>query len=267
MKPLIREFTPDDYSAYATVAAAAYSDAQGQPLLPILEEDIREEDAERDPTFKFGRWVAEVDGQVVGGGEHNQNAGHFHPHKFLVDVFVHPEYQGRGIGTALHQQIMDALHPHDPLSALGAVREDVVAAVQFLQRHGWQEAFRLWESFLDVTTFDPAPFTGLKEAVLAQGIELKTLPELADDPGRDHKLYDLAWEIRQDFPEIDVATRESFEEFVEQHLNDKHLIPDACFVAVYDGEYLGYSSHTTLNQLARLRDAGSDGPTWRTISC
>jgi GNAT superfamily N-acetyltransferase len=210
-----------------------------------LEEDIRQEDAERDPAFKFGRWIAEVDGQVVAGGEHNHNAGHYHLHKFLMDVFVHPEYQGQGIGTALHQHITDALQAHDPISARGAVREDMVATVNFLQHRGWREAFRLWESFLDVTTFDPTPFNSVEAAVLTRGIELKTLPELADDPGRDRKLYDLAWEIRQDFPEIDAATRESFEEFVEHQLNDKQLVPEAYFVAVHEGVYVGYSSHTT----------------------
>ncbi len=170
MKPLIRPFTPDDYPAFAAVESAAYSDTQGQPLIPILEEEIRAEDAERDPTLRFGRWVAEVAGQVVGGAEHNQNAGRYHPHKFLADVFVQPRYQGQGIGTALHQHIMEALRPYDPLSAQGATREDLVSAVAFLERRGWQEALRMWESFLDVTTWDPTPFNGVEEAVRAQGM-------------------------------------------------------------------------------------------------
>lgn len=245
MKPLIRPFTPDDYPAFAAVASAAYSDTQGQPLIPILEEEIRAEDAERDPTLRFGRWVAEVAGQVVGGVEHNQNAGRYHPHKFLADVFVQPRYQGQGIGTALHQHIMEALRPYDPLSAQGATREDLVSAVAFLERRGWQEALRMWESFLDVTTWDPTPFNGVEEAVRAQDIAIKTLPELADDSGRNHKLYDLVWEIRQDFPSLDAATRESFEEFVVQRLNDKQLIPQAFFVAVCNGEYVGYTSHSS----------------------
>ncbi|MDP9310771.1 MAG: GNAT family N-acetyltransferase [Chloroflexota bacterium] len=259
MKPLIRPFTPDDYPAFAAVASAAYSDTQGQPLIPILEEEIRAEDAERDPTLRFGRWVAEVAGQVVGGVEHNQNAGRYHPHKFLADVFVQPRYQGQGIGTALHQHIMEALRPYDPLSAQGATREDLVLAVAFLERRGWQEALRMWESFLDVTTWDPTPFNGVEEAVRAQDIAIKTLPELADDSGRNHKLYDLVWEIRQDFPSLDAATRESFEEFVVQRLNDKQLIPQAFFVAVCNGEYVGYTSHSSFGDRPDVLRIGQTG--------
>lgn len=229
MKPLIRAFTPADYPGYAAAASAAYSDAQGQPLFPVLEAEIREEDAKRDPSLKFGRWVAEVGGQVVGGGEHSQSAGRYHPHKFLADVFVRPQYQGQGIGTTLHQQIMFALQPHNPLAAQGATREDLLTTVSFLERRGWQEALRMWVSFLEVTTFDPTPFNGVMEAVRAQGIAIKTLPELANDPDRNHKLYDLIWEIRQDFPSLDAATRESFEEFVAQRLNDTQLIPPGLF--------------------------------------
>ncbi len=63
---LIRPFTPADYPVVAQVMAKAYSAADGTPLLPITEEDIREEDADLAPPLKWGRWVAEVDGRVVG---------------------------------------------------------------------------------------------------------------------------------------------------------------------------------------------------------
>lgn len=259
MNVSIRPFTTDDYAALTAVAVAAYSGPDGKPVVPITEEDHREQDAERDPTFKFARWIAELDGQVVGAAEHDQFQGRFHPQKFLVDVFVHPEYQSRGIGEALHQQVIASLDEHKALSARGGVREDFTQSIRFLERHGWQEASRSWESFLDVATFDSSPYTEIEPSLLAQGIEIRTLLEMAHDADRDRKLYDLQWEIRQDFPDVDAPTRESFEEFLEQHLRAKNVLPDAFFIAVLNGEYVGYSKHTTFNDPADILRIGQTG--------
>lgn len=259
MSFLIRPFTPDDYERIAAINNAAYSDAQGQPLMPHSADDMREADAKLQPHIRFGRWVAEVDRQVVGAAEHDQEAGRYHPRRFWVDLYVHPEYQRRGIGTALYERLLAELQPHQPEMLRNTFREDQTDSVRFAERHGWREASRQWESFLDLARFDPMPFAGAEDRVLALGVDIKTLPDLQPDPDRDRKLYDLMWEIRQDFPEIDAATREPFEEFQEHELNDPKLLPDGYFVAVQNGAYLGLATHTMFGDRADTIRIGQTG--------
>jgi mycothiol synthase len=259
MTVTIRPFTADDYEALARIGDAAYSDAEGQPLMPHSADDMRADDADRQPHIKAGRWVAEVDGQIVGATEYDQEAGRYHPRRFWVDLYVHPEYQRRGIGTALYERLLAELELHQPELLRNTVREDQTNGLRFAVRQGWREAKRQWESFLDLTKFDPTPFAGAEDRVLAQGIAILTLPELATDPDRDRKLYDLLWEIRQDFPDIDAATRETFEEFKNKQLGDPKLLPDGYFVAVQAGAYLGLATHTTFGARSDTIRIGQTG--------
>lgn len=261
----IRPFSAADYDAVVAAANSAYADATGQPLLPISIADTREADAERPDHIKFGRWVAEVNGRVVGAAEYDQDAVRYHPHKYWVDVYVAREFQRQGIGTALYTQMLASLKQHDPLVARCAIRDDQIHSLAFLQQHGWHEAARMWESYLDLTTFDPTLFAGVEQRMRALGIEIKTLPELADDPNRDRKLYDLVWEIRQDMPSLDPATRPSFEQFVAERLGDKRLIPEAYFVAVHQDVYVGLNNGYHDDSDDRLIHIGQTGVarSWR----
>lgn len=253
MEMLIRPFTTADYPALAALGNAAYSDAAGQPLLPISAETLRATDEQRDPQCRFGRWVAERAGQIVAVAEHDQTASRYHPRKFWLDLSVHPAYQGRGIGRRLYNYLLAALQSYDPWLVRNTVREDQTRSIEFLTRRGWTEAQRTWESLLDLRAFDAARYAGAQERVQAQAMRIVTLPELAADPERDRKLYDLVWEIRQDFPELDPPTRESFETFCAQYLYHEAMLPDAYFVAVRGSEYVGYSYHTRLTDDSRIR--------------
>lgn len=259
MSVYIRSFSVDEYDALASIGDAAYSDSEGRPLLPRSAHDMRETDTDRQPHIKFGRWVAEVDGQVVGGVEYDQEAGRYHPRRFWVDLYVHPEYQRRGIGTALYQRLLAELQPHQPEMLRNAFREDQTNSVRFSERHGWREVSRQWESFLDVADFDWTAYVGVEERLFQQGVTIHTLPELISDSDRDRKLYDLMWEIRQDFPEIDAPTREPFEEFQEKHLNDPLSLPDGFFVAVENGAYLGLANHKIYRDNAEILRIGQVG--------
>lgn len=255
MDVLIRPFTAADYPALAALSNAAYSDAQGQPLLPISETKLRAADEQRGPQCRFGRWVAELEGQIVAFAEHDQTAYRYHPRKFWLDLSVHPEYQGRGIGRRLYDYLLAALQSYDPWIVRNTVREDQQRSIAFLRQRGWVEAQRTWESLLDLGAFDTSPYDGAQERLQTQDIRIVTLPELAADPERDRKLYDLVWEIRQDFPELDAPTRESFETFCTLYLYDEAVLPDAYFVAVRGAEYIGYTYHTRFTDDSRIRIA------------
>jgi mycothiol synthase len=236
MNATIRPFQPHDYPAVCAVFNSVF------PEYPGTDEEMRFRDERRDPKCRHQRWVAEHGGAVAGAADYSQSSSHYHPRKFWIEVAVQPDWQGRGIGASLYDQLLAALAPFDPLALTAAAREDMGQGVAFLRRRGFEERMREWESRLDAQAFDPGRFDGAEERVLAAGIEIRSLRELQSDPDRDRKLYELDWALEQDVPYIDEPTKTTFEHFLERLLEHPNLLPDAYFVAVHNGEYVGLSN-------------------------
>lgn len=235
MNVSIRPFSPVDYPAIVAIRRAVLPES----LATV--EDLLHLDAHRDPKCKFARWVVEAEGQVVGYGSHDQDSGMYHPHKFSLFAAIHPEYQGQGAGAALYEHILAELAQFEPVAVRTNAREDRVRAVRFLTDRGFREVMRDWESRLDVATCDLSQFGDAQSRIRAEGIVIKTLAELADDPERDRKLYELDVEVAEDVPSPDPFTAWSYE-FFEQHvLRNPRLLPDAYFVALHNREYVGLS--------------------------
>ena len=191
-----------------------------------------------------------------GRREHDQAPYRYNPRKFWVDLYVHPEYQGRGIGSSLYDRLMAALEPFDPLTLRLGIREDLTRGREFLARRGWHEAMRQYEFLLDVTTFDPAPYAGAEERLAEQGILIRTFDELASDPERDRKLWDMVWAIRQDLPDLDEPTREPLDVFLEKRVYAPSIVREAYYVAVDGERYVGYTHHAhMLDSAEKLRIA------------
>jgi GNAT superfamily N-acetyltransferase len=198
--------------------------------------------------------VAVAGGHIVGVVEFVQTPYRYHPQKFGVDAYLHPAHQGRGLGTRLYDHLVSALQPFDPWIIRNALREDLTRGLTFLAHRGWQEAQRTWESFLDLRTVDLAPHRPVLERVLGEGIALRPLEDLAGDPARDRKLYDLTWEIRQDMPDLDEPNQESFEAFQKDHLGHPDLLPGGFLVAVDGDTYAGFIGHQRMRtDPARLK--------------
>jgi GNAT superfamily N-acetyltransferase len=99
-----------------------------------------------------------------------------------------------------------------------------------------------------VTAFDVSPYAGLEPKLNSQGVFIKTVRELACDPNRDRKIYDLMCLVDLDVPsEGDGIPEPDFEDWVGWGLNDPSVLQDAFLIAVHDDEYVG------------LRDLGSYG--------
>src|SRR5436853_318359 len=135
---VVRPFTPADYPAAVTVVNAV------EPDWPITVDEWRFNDERQDPRCRWGRLVAERDGAVVGLGEYSQPPERFDPRKFWVGVCVRPESEGRGIGAALYEGLLEALAPLEPLVLRANTREDRARALRFLEQRGFRECMREW---------------------------------------------------------------------------------------------------------------------------
>jgi mycothiol synthase len=241
----IRDFenTDADYAALARIHNAVYPDYPDTP------EEYRFYDERREPKYKLGRVMAELDGEPVGVGIYRQSVDAYHPQRFGFEVFVEPEYQSKGVGRALLEALETAIQPFDPIKIRSATRADWTRAVRFLEAAGFQEEYRAWESRLDVTRFDPSPFAELETNLKTDGIEILSVRDLEKlDPDWKRKLYDLDTDACRDMPSPEPFTGQTFERFEQVILGGPDFCADAFLVAVKrqpDGS-LEYLSESTL---------------------
>jgi len=235
VKSAFRPFAPGDYPALAALRCAV------EPEYPVTVEELQFHDANRDPKCRHARWVCENAGDIVASGGYGQETYVYHPRKFWLSLSVHPEHRRRGIGTRFYDHVLTELESFEPLSVGSSVRSDRSDSIAFLERRGFQEIMRAWESRLDVSTFDPSPYAGAQERVREQGIEIATFRELEADPERNRKLHDLEIALNEDVPAPDPVTPVPFEQFVAW-LSSPNALPDGYFVAVDKGKYVGLST-------------------------
>ncbi len=237
MSLIIRPFTPADYPELARVHNTVWPD---NPLLP---ETFEANDKRLKPGLVMRRLVAEQDGKMLGNAGFFQMEWMYHPQKFFVRLIVDPVQQRRGVGAALYETMMTELEPYDPIKLIASTRADKPGALRFAEKHGFHEEFRAWESKLEMAAFDPEHWTKDVEKVLAQGYQIKSFAELANDPERERKMYELDYEGSQDapLPPGETLTLPTQERYWENVYSSPDFRPELWFLAVKDGEYAGVS--------------------------
>lgn len=229
----IRSLRKEDYEALAACNRAAMAGADDTAV--ILEEDD-------DHTSAFERWVAEVDGQAVGHASWFQLPSRLHPQKFWMDGAVHPDFQGRGIGSALYARVLEAIASRNPISLRSFSREDYGPTRRFLEKRGFAEAKRTWESFLDLAKFDFGRYAGQPEQVEAKGVRLCPLTDLQGVPGWEQRLLELYNAIQTDVPDIEPAAEVAMEQFQNSYLGAGSFLADGQYIALDGERWVGMST-------------------------
>ena len=234
----LRPFGEDDYPAFIALSNESYPD------YAWTLEEIRHADADWRPDGFFKRRViAEENGSAVGYSDIFHSRGQFVAHNYNLDLIVRPSARRRGIGGALYADAERVLRDRRAHWARNAVKESCTESVAFARKIGAVELKRDWESRLDLASFDPAPFANAPERAAAAGVRIATLAdELKVDPDAVRKAYALHAEARIDVPGLDPATPSPFERFEEEVLRAPWALPEAYFIAIRDGRYLGESS-------------------------
>jgi GNAT superfamily N-acetyltransferase len=243
---ILRDFSPVDYPSVVDIHNRLNIVWPEQPRTP---EGWAAVDKSRNPRCKLERWVAVEERRVVGFASYLQSPWNYPPGGFHVIVEVHPDYQHRGIGSRLYDRVMEEVVTFHPPALRADAFTNLPQGFAFLQKRGFYEAFRETPVHLDVQAFDASPYAGLEPKLKAEGIVIKTLPELKSDPDRDRKIYNLMCEVDQDLPhEGEEYLNPAFEDWVGWGLNDPSMLPDAYFIAVDGEEYIG------MRELGRYSD-------------
>ena len=238
----VRQFDRSrDYAGRAEVHNASYPDR------PVTVEELENWDksANPDPKYLNRHFVAVLeDGRIAANLWYGHWPGMYHPQKLYLSLAVHPDFRRRGIGSALYEKALADLVPYDPIRITNVAYENQPEGLAFLRRRGFEERMRFWESYLDVQKFDPTPYSGHIEKVVASGIAIRSEAELAGEADFERKLYEMLNEITRDVPVPEPFTPEPFERFLETRRTSINRIPEAYFIAVdsASGRFAGTSA-------------------------
>jgi mycothiol synthase len=231
---------PEDYGAIAAVLAA---ESEGWSTSA---EELAYEDRARDPRYYHATLLAESEGQVVGVAFVGHDTRSHREGRFLMDLRVRPDWQGRGVGKELYRAVLDLLAPLSPREIGADVWEAHPRTARFLAERGFAEAWRRNDLVMDVTTFDFAPYVGLEERLRQVGIWVRTYGELRDVPDRLERLYELNEALWEDVPYFgQPPARDTLAQFRANEIDHPKFIADACFIAL-DGarsaRFVGFSN-------------------------
>ncbi len=233
---------PQDYPAIAMVLTAE------SPEWPTTAEDLAHSDAVRDPKFHWTVFVVEEtslgEKRIIGTASAGHDSLAHREDKFKINIRIHPDMQGQGVGSRLYQELLHHLGPFTPYALYTEVWAAHPRAVRFVTERGFVEAWRRLDYRLNVSEFDFTPYAGLEEQVRASDLKITTYAELEHDPDRLMKLYKLDRTLWRDVPYGETITDRSLEQFEKEEVQAPEFMPEACFIAVHGDEFVGYSNMT-----------------------
>lgn len=239
MKFIIRELRPkpEDF------AAAVEIDNAVNPEHRYTAEQFRY-DYENFDTRKYimRYYLVEANGKVLGYTCYYHMPYRFHPQRFWVWVAVHPAFQKQGIGSALYDRIFRELRELSVRWLHTSVRETWVQSQKFLEKRGFREVRRSWESHLDVSKFNFSSFWPQLEGLAKTGITITTLAEEKErSEGWLSKIHELHNLLMADVPSSAPPTPVPLEHFQRFFIQNPDLLPEAFFIAKDGDLYVGES--------------------------
>jgi len=234
-----REFRSSSYERLVEIYNANYPDYR----ISVAERRSRDESVDRTKYLlkRFECVDLERD-RIVGFGELINVPDMYHPRKFMSGILVDPEQQCSGIGRAIYNRLEEELTQRNAILAWTMSKEDLPKRIEFFRRRGFSERTRNWESRLDLSTANPAPFHRYMDKALKDGITFTTLAE-EQRRGQDslRKIHELVQLIQADMPREADFTPLSYEEWETYSLKNPQLLPEGYFLAKDGSKYVGMS--------------------------
>jgi GNAT superfamily N-acetyltransferase len=194
----------------------------------------------------FRDWLALLDGDPVGAGSCSLNLGMEEDTAAFAVACVLDQVRGRGVGTALYGQLSTHARSLGKSELMTWGYEDDAGGVAFAERHGFVVVTR--KPALRLVLDDcPRPTVDLPEDVV--------ITTLAETPELVQGVWETASEAMPDIPYYTVPMSAGpLEEFAARSFAGPRFIPEATFVAVREGEVLGYAQLTWMSRAAGIAD-------------
>jgi len=228
----LRPFTEGDYDGIINLKNLLYPDH------PTSLESMRHRDITRDHKIQHKQWVSELNSNIIGSVLYTQWEEIYHPQKFVIKIYIHPQYQNQGYGTICYNHLIKALKPFDPIKISTEVHEPHEQSIRFFENRGFMHTISERESSLDLTSFKPEKFEQKIAQINQQGFQLITLKEFRKiDSKADYKVWEFEREVSPDMPWPDPIHLPEFDIYYRQIFNHPKFNEDAWFLVI-DGGYI-----------------------------
>ena len=170
--------------------------------------------------------------------------------------------RGKGIGSALLGAIEDEARRRSAPRLLAGASAAHPFALEWARKRGYREIGRRIESYIELATFDSAPFAARVAQVKASGLQLRTFAEVLEgrsDEDREaffQAVYEAQHPIWEDVPWATRTEPWTYEQFRHMTFGTGQLIADASVIA-YDGDRIAGFTTTGRRQ-------SKDAYTWIT---
>ncbi|MDF2627812.1 MAG: family N-acetyltransferase [Symbiobacteriaceae bacterium] len=228
----LRLFEVDDAPQVAALLAQVDPDPPGIADLIELKTGFPWQDG----AFQLLLVAVLPDGRIVGWGEVFRKPWH-KAGKFYQFLVVDRSHRRMGVGRALVAALEQYALENGGTELAVDVRDDAPADRAFAERRGYVLDRHIFESVLDVASFDESPFLGAVEQVSR---EFRIL-SLADQPGEEseRKVYDLRVTTVPDQPSMDGSGAPPFELWRRERLNHPGHRHDLLLIAADGDRFVG----------------------------
>lgn len=157
-------------------------------------------------------WVATQDGTVLGYGVVSK----MHVERkdtYGGDIDVDISHRNQGIGSRLHELVMERATYHGARRMYAAVAEGDPESLSFAERRGFSKTSRAWRfSRLTVAEANLEGYEGLIDKLKLEGIDIKSMAE----PGMNEeamlrRLYHMVFDAGRDIPMSEPFTPPPYE--------------------------------------------------------
>lgn len=249
----LRSFQEDDYKKLAVLRSLLY------PQHPISIESMKHHDKTRGKKIQHQQWVWEHKQSILCSALYTQWEEIYHPQKFVIKIYVHPNHQGSGYGTICFDHLIKELQRFDPIKLTTEIHEPHQKGIHFFENRGFMHTISERESSLDLTAYNPNKYEDEVAKIDQQGYRIVTLSEFRkEDKDADYKAWEIDKDVSIDMPWPDPINIPEFKIYSKQVLNHPKFNPDAWFL-VMDGDRIAGINNLWNSEIPKGLDNGLTG--------
>ncbi len=197
-----------DFPGLAALQSSIYPD-------PVTAESLQHRADHAPEGIRSQTVVIDSSDQLVGWGDVGRWA-YMRPGLFWINILVAPDCRGQGIGSQLVAGVIAFAQAQGATEVYTEVRDHDAESLRFAEQRGFCVDRHMFESVLDLATFDDSRFTGVVESLEAAGIRFFSMADVPDREENRRNLYELNKKGSEDIPGYDepFPRFEDFNQFV-----------------------------------------------------
>jgi len=171
---------------------------------------------------------------------------------FRVKIMVHPTMAGQGLGRYLLTGAEKFATVSGGKYAMSSVEETCPRGIDFAKKAGYETVQHLFESTLDLVTFDPNPYVMAVACLEEEGFRFLNFSELGLTDENWQKLYLLDVATDKDTPGSEFWSLGTLQEYRTHREQMFGFLPDGIQVALFNDQWIGMnwvSQGTTPGQM------------------